>query len=73
MVWTVEEGRYTCMLGNGLVAHAARTERGWEVLVPQAGIHEWVRNAKLETWLSARTVVERLIRARLEGADPFAD
>lgn len=71
MRWEVDGGCYTCVLSSGLVAHAARTESGWEVLVPGAGIHEVLSNAELRTWLSARTVVERLIRARLQGADPF--
>jgi hypothetical protein len=71
MEWELEDGRYTCVLPSGVVAHAARTERGWEILVPSAGIHELVKNGELRTWLSARTVVERVIRARLEGADPF--
>ncbi len=67
MVWDRNEGRYTCILDGGLVAHAARTPAGWEVLVPGAGVHEIVRNPRLETWLTARSVVERVIRARLKG------
>jgi hypothetical protein len=67
MVWDRNEGRYTCILRGGLVAHAARTSVGWEVLVPGAGVHELVRNVDLRTWLTARPVIERLLRARLGG------
>ena len=70
MHWDVNEGRYTCVLPGGLVAHAARTSIGWEVLIPGANVHEIVRNKRLETWLTARSVVERVIRAKLAGADP---
>ena len=70
MRWDVNEGRYTCILRGGLVAHAARTSIGWEVLVPGANVHELVRNKELKTWLTARSVIERVIRAKLEGADP---
>jgi hypothetical protein len=72
MQWDVNEGRYTCVLRDGVVAHAVRCGQGWEVLVPAAGIHEIVRNLQLKTWLTARPVVERVIRARLEGVDPHA-
>jgi hypothetical protein len=65
MNWDRNEGRYTCILPGGLVAHAARTPVGWEVLVPGAGVHELVRNVELRTWLTARPVIERLLRARL--------
>lgn len=71
MRWDVNEGRYTTILRGGLVAHAVRTTVGWEVLVPGAAIHELVRNPALQTWLTARPVVERVIRARLEGSDPW--
>lgn len=67
MEWDRNEGRYTCMLPGGMVAHAVRTTGGWEVLVPGAGIHEMVRNPRLKTWLSAQSVVERLIRAKIAG------
>ena len=67
MDWDRNEGRYTCTLPSGLVAHAAKITGGWEVLVPGAGIHEVVRNPRLKTWLSARSVVERVIRARIAG------
>lgn len=67
MEWDRNEGRYTCVLPGGLVAHAAPVQGGWEVLVPSAGIHELVRNPGLRTWLSAQSVVERLIRAKLTG------
>ncbi len=70
MHWDRNEGRYTCVLPGGLVAHTARTSVGWEVMVPGAGIYDVVRNPKLKTWLTARTVVERLIRARIRGVDP---
>ncbi|MEZ4238957.1 MAG: hypothetical protein R3F59_22955 [Myxococcota bacterium] len=72
MEWDLNEGRYTCLLRGGVVAHAVRCGQGWEVLVPAAGIHEIVRNPQLRTWLTARPVVERVIRARLEGVDPHA-
>jgi len=74
VVWDRNEGRYTCVLPGGLVAHAARTPAGWEVLVPHAAVHEIVRNPNLKTWLSARSVVESVIRARLrgEGRDDFS-
>ncbi|MEQ1501282.1 MAG: hypothetical protein ABMB14_03585 [Myxococcota bacterium] len=72
MVWDINEGRYTCVLAGGLVAHAARTSVGWELLVPGANIHELVRNPQLATWLTARPVIERLIRARMNGFDPHA-
>ena len=65
MTWDRNEGRYTCILDGGLVAHAARTAVGWEVLVPGANVHELVRNTDLRTWLTARPVIERLLRARL--------
>lgn len=65
--WDRNEGRYTCILEGGLVAHAAPVGGGWEVLVPGAGVHEIVRNPRLKTWLTARSVVERLIRAHLQG------
>ncbi len=67
MNWERNEGRYTCVLPGGLVAHAARVQAGWEVLVPGAAIHDVVRNPRLKTWLSAQSVVERLIRARMAG------
>lgn len=67
MDWDRNEGRYTCTLVNGWVAHAVQLGAGWEVLVPAAGIHEVVRNPNLKTWLSARSVVERVIRARIAG------
>ena len=67
MEWDRNEGRYTCVLPGGLVAHVARVRGGWEVLVPAAGIHELVRNPQLKTWLSAQSVVERLIRAKMSG------
>lgn len=70
MEWDVNEGRYTTVLAGGLVAHAVRIGVGWEVLIPGAAIHEIVRNPHLETWLTARPVVERVIRARLTGVDP---
>lgn len=70
MTWDLNEGRYTCVLAGGLVAHAVRTPVGWEVLVPGANVHEVVRNQRLLTWLTARPVVERVIRARLIGVDP---
>ncbi len=71
MTWDRNEGRYTCILPGGLVAHAARTAVGWEVLVPGAGVHELVRNVDLRTWLTARPVIERLLRAHLgSGASP---
>ena len=65
MTWDRNEGRYTCILEGGLVAHAVRTTIGWEILVPGACVHEIVRNPDLRTWLTARPVVERLLRARL--------
>lgn len=71
MNWDRNEGRFTCILPGGLVAHAAQTSGGWEVMVPGAGIHDHVRNPGLRTWLSARSVVERLIWTRLH--DGFDD
>jgi len=65
MTWDRNEGRYTCILPGGLVAHAVRTAVGWEVWVPGAGVYELVRNVDLRTWLTARPVIERLLRARL--------
>lgn len=65
MHWDLNEGRYTCILVSGFVAHAVRTPVGWEVLVPGANVHEILRNNELRTWLTARPVVERLLRARL--------
>lgn len=70
MRWDLNEGRHTCVLDGGLVAHAVRTASGWELLVPSAGVHEFVRNPSLVTWISARPVIERVIRARLLGVDP---
>jgi hypothetical protein len=72
MVWDLNEGRYTCVLRDGIVAHAARTSHGWELFVPAAAVHEIVRNPGLVTWTSARPVLERVIRARLVGVDPHA-
>lgn len=72
MHWDRNEGRYTCVLPDGLVAHAVRIGAGWELLVPGAAIHEIVRNPQLETWLTARPVLERVLRARLDGVDPHA-
>ncbi|MCB9683521.1 MAG: hypothetical protein H6735_00605 [Alphaproteobacteria bacterium] len=70
MRWDTNEGRHTCVLPGGIVAHAVRSTVGWEVLVPAAGVHEFVRNPALVTWISARPVIERVIRARLHGEDP---
>jgi hypothetical protein len=72
MIWDLNEGRYTCVLREGIVAHAVRTPGGWELFVPAAAVHELVRNPALVTWTSARLVLERVIRARLLGVDPHA-
>jgi hypothetical protein len=72
MQWDLNEGRYTCVLREGIVAHAVRTRQGWELFVPAAAVHELVRNPALVTWTSARPVLERVIRARLLGIDPHA-
>jgi hypothetical protein len=72
MVWDRNEGRYTTVLPDGIVAHAGKTERGWELIVPALGIRESIRNARLETWLTARPVVERVLEAKLSWRDPHA-
>ena len=71
MHWDRNEGRYTTVLSSGWVAHAAQMSAGWEVRVPGAGIHEVILNPRLKTWLSAKSVVERLLRAKLRGIEPL--
>ena len=72
MHWDRNEGRFTCVLREGIVAHAVRTPVGWELFVPAAAVPEIVRDPSLVTWSSARPVRGRVIRARLLGVDPHA-
>lgn len=72
MQWDVNQGRYTTILHDGIVAHAAKVQGGWELLVPALSIHEVVRNPRLETWISARPIMERVLIATLEWKDPHA-
>lgn len=69
MQWDQNEGRWTTVLPGGIVAHASRRrdDGWWELLVPALEIYELIRNRRLETWLTARPVVERVLRAQLDG------
>jgi hypothetical protein len=72
MQWDRNEGRYTTILPEGYVAHAAKVEEGWELLVPGLDIRELIRNVHLRTWLTAQPIVERVLKAKLEWKDPHA-
>lgn len=72
MQWDVNEGRWTTVLPDGAVAHAYRVGTWWELSIPAHGVLEVVRNPGLRTWLTARQVVERVIRAHLQWEDPHA-
>lgn len=43
--------------------------QGWEVSVN--GMCHLIRNRRYRTWLTARPVVERVVRAEIEGAPPL--
>jgi hypothetical protein len=70
MVWDRNEGRYTTVLPDGIVAHARKVEQGWELVVPALLVQELIRNVHLQTWLTAQPVVERVLEAKLHWQDP---
>ncbi len=66
MDWTrVDGGAMYVGRYRGIAVEVTRTGPLWQVLVGRERLT--IRNPRLKTWLSARTVVEHVIRGQIEG------
>jgi hypothetical protein len=66
MDWTrVEGGAMYVGRYRGIAVEVTRSGPLWQVLVGRKRL--LIRNPRLKTWLSARTVVEHVIRGQIDG------